>query len=73
MESNHTPKRLKLKKLKTQNLGHFCPFRLISEYIRECGSYANLQGQFFIFKDKSPLKSSMVRNVLENIVKKPQP
>ena len=52
-------------------VGIFCPFSLTAEYLHLHGDYLHIDEQFFIFRDHSPVKSSMVctafKKVLSNI------
>ena len=40
---------------------HLCPFKLLSDYISLRSKYRNLQEQFFVFSDRSPVKPTQYR------------
>ena len=47
---------------------HFCPFKLIRHFLQIRGGYTNEQEQFFIFKDKSPVKPNHIRSMLRQLL-----
>ena len=42
----------------------FCPFKLVCQYMLTRGSFCSDHEQFFIFRDKTPVKLSNVKTVL---------
>ena len=50
---------------------HFCPFKVVRRYMRlRNPSYANEKEQFPIFRDRSPVQPSHVREVLKELLKR---
>ena len=47
----------------------FCPFMLSHEYLKLRGQYQHESDQFFVFKDKSPVKPQQVNWLLKKIFK----
>ena len=54
-------------KTKTTN-SHFCPVKLVTKYMGIRGSYQQLDKQFFIFADGTPVKDSNLRTTLRNLL-----
>ena len=52
------PQKIKIES--QRQLCHFCPFRLTKEYLELRGDYKQESEQFFIFRDRTPVKSAMV-------------
>ena len=48
----------------------FCPFKLMREYLEVRGKYYKENEQFFIFKDRSPVKPEHIRNILNTCLEK---
>ena len=48
---------------------HFCPFKVIGQYIKLRGTYTDDCEQFFVFRDKSPVKPMHASAILKQIVK----
>ena len=48
----------------------FCPFRAIRDYLHIRGVYLSNGEQFFILADRSPVSPSMVRNLLQKLLKR---
>ena len=44
---------------------HFCPFKLLNDYMARRGDYDDLDEPFFIFGGKLPVKAAQVRKVLK--------
>ena len=51
------PQKIKIESVGNNVLkqGHFCPFKLMKDYLLVCGDYASIHKQFFVYKDKSPV------------------
>ena len=49
---------------------HFCPFKLLRQFINIRGSYEEENEQFFIFRDGTPVKPIHTRTVLKTIINK---
>ena len=47
----------------------FCPFTLIREYLAMHGGFIDRRENFFIFRDRSPVKPFHVRNILHKCLK----
>ena len=47
----------------------FCPFELMRSYLKVRGGFEEDTEQFFIFKDRSPVKPEHVRTVLRDLLK----
>ena len=47
---------------------HYCPFKLMRQFLDVRGAYQNDNEQFFIFKDKNLVTPSHVRNLLKTII-----
>ena len=54
----------------SQDDSHFCLFKLTKEYLKIRGDYQNVDEPFFVFRDKSPVRSNMVRTLLKKIIKR---
>ena len=48
----------------------FCPFRLIRQYITLRETYENENEQFFIFRDKTPVRPCDARSILKDCIKR---
>ena len=48
----------------------FCPFKIINRYLKLRGPYVHDHDQFFMFRDRSPVKAVHVRNILCLMIKK---
>ena len=46
---------------------HFCPFRLMTQYISMRGDFTNQQEQLFIFRDGAPVSGEQARRLLKSI------
>ena len=51
-----------------ENKRHFCPFELIRKYLSVRGSYETDWEQFFIFRDKEPVKLEHARETLKKCI-----
>ena len=61
---------IKGKPIKFRNR-HFCPFHLISNFIKMRGTEpVTPTEQFFVFRDKSPVKPDHVRSLLKTLLKR---
>ena len=47
---------------------HFCPFNLVKCYMEERGNYDTITEPFFIFRDRSPVKPAIARNMLKTLI-----
>ena len=65
------PQKVKIQEMKnfSAKIRHFCPFQLVHDYITSRGRYKDLNEQFFIFRDGSPVKSSHISNMLRSLLK----
>ena len=68
---NSRPQKVKIQKHSgmTASQGHFCLFKLTEEFLTVRGDYIDPQEQFFIYRDKSPLKADTVHAALKKIIK----
>ena len=48
----------------------YCPFRILSDYLRRRKPYINESEQFFIFKDRTPVRPEAFRKLLTKLFKK---
>ena len=55
------------KKIKKFN-EHFCPFKLFNEYMKIQGGYENEDEYLFLFRDKTPVTPTQVRQVLKQCI-----
>ena len=55
---------------KTVNTRHFCPFKMIGEYIQKRPPYIRDDEQFFVFSDRSPVTAENARSLLRNCLTK---
>ena len=64
------PQKVKISALPTNgtHTKYFCPFKLINKYMAIRGSYFNDSEQFFVFKDKTPVKPYHIRNLLRDLL-----
>ena len=46
-----------------------CPFKLLHNYLCHRGAYDTYNENFFVFKDKSPVKAEPTRKLLKKIIK----
>ena len=47
---------------------HFCPFKVVDDYMKLRGPYYEENEQFFVFRDKTPVRSTNVANVLRSAI-----
>ena len=47
---------------------NFCPFQLVWQYFIARGGYDDIEEQFFIFRDGSPVKAEQARAVLKKAI-----
>ena len=47
---------------------HFCPMDLVSRYLKQHGNYTQLNEQFFVFRDGTPVLPDMARKVLKSCI-----
>ena len=52
------------------NITKICPFMILRQYLSFRKSYVDNDEQFFIFRDRSPVKQSHVRNILSKAIVK---
>ena len=62
------PQKVKIHKVENSLSGHFCPFKLAEDYLLLRGDYKSMHEQFFVFRNKSPVKSANVRATLKKAV-----
>ena len=49
---------------------HFCPFKIINEYIAKRGTFCKTEDEnFFIYSDRSPVTAEATRKLLKDILK----
>ena len=48
----------------------FCPFKLVIQYMNQRGDYIDENEQFFIFRDRSPVKPAQIRTILRELLDK---
>ena len=48
---------------------HFCPFNVLRTYLQLRGDYEDEQEQFFVFRDKQPVRPIQANNILKLMVK----
>ena len=53
----------------TNNVIHFCPFKLMKEYFRIRGDIKDKNEQFFIFRDGTPVGANIVRSTLSRAIR----
>ena len=66
------PQKIKISKLPDCQaaIRYFCPFKLFTKYLKMRGTgYLDKYKQFFIFRDRSPVKPSHVRGILDQAIK----
>ena len=71
---NAYPQEIKITSNKLEKSGayfqrHFCPFKVVKKYIRIRGNFASINEPFFIYSDKSPVKSESARALLRQLIK----
>ena len=49
---------------------HFCPFKLMNDFMRVRGDYDDEEEQFFVFRDFSPVTACYARSILKMIINK---
>ena len=66
------PQKIKIEGISspTGEQNHFCPFKLTQDYLTLRGGYSSVQEQFFIFRDGSPVRANVVRNILKRVITK---
>ena len=68
------PQKVKISALPTNNSTatnkYFCPFKVITKYMKCRGSYFVEDEQFFIFADRSPVKPQHIRKTLRELLNK---
>ena len=47
---------------------HFCPFKILQEYMKMRGDYYDDDKQFFVFSDKSPVKPTQTSSMLKSMI-----
>ena len=67
------PQKIKITANKKEKSGryasrNFFPFKLFHNYIQLRGAYANNDEQFFVFRDKTPVKPQDARNTLKKAI-----
>ena len=65
------PQKVKISALPNINTNKrkiFCPFKIVTQYMKIRGDYINENEQFFIFSDRSPLKPEHVRTTLRSLL-----
>ena len=68
------PQKIKITSNKKEKSGryvhrHFCPFKVLRTYLHLRDDYAHEQEQFFVFRDKQPVRPVQATNVLKLMVK----
>ena len=48
---------------------HYCPFKILKEYSLMRPKYKRASEQFFIYKDRSPVKATNIAKILKNLLK----
>ena len=73
----HRPQKIKITSIKedarqyrTQTHKHFCPFAVLRQYIHMRGCYDSEEEQFFVFRDKQPVKPSHASAVLKLMIER---
>ena len=65
------PQKIKIESTESLAYLHFCPVKTLTTYFNLRGPYENEDEQFFVFRDKSPVKPehafSMLRKMLEKL------
>ena len=69
---NKRPQKIKITAIEDDKVSkkikrHFCPFKLLRDYIQLRGSY-DVDEQFFIFRDRSPLTATQARSTLKQML-----
>ena len=67
------PQKIKITSNRNEKSGnythkHFCPFKLLRQYMNARGGYDSIQEQFFVFKDLSHVTPEHARHVLYSII-----
>ena len=67
------PQKIKITSNKMDQLGHyinrhFCPFKLMRDYITVHGDYNGLHEQFFVFGDHSPVRPNHARALFKLVI-----
>ena len=47
---------------------HFCPFKVINDYIKLRGDYFTTKDPFFVFRDGSPVTAEQARKLLKTAI-----
>ena len=69
------PQKIKISALQHEKQGgsfqrHFCPFRLLREYVNFRGNYITADKPFFVFSDHSAVKAEQARKLLKKAISK---
>ena len=69
------PQKIKITALQQEKGGcsiqrHFCPFRLLREYVNFRGNYITADEPFFVFSDHSAVKAEQARKLLKRAISK---
>ena len=67
------PQKIKITSNRTEKTGsyfhrHFCPFEILRNYLKLRGGFDDEKEQFFVFRDKSPVRASQVSLLLKKII-----
>ena len=52
------------------NSKHFCPYKLLNQYIAKRSPYKSKNEPFFVFKNRQPVTPNDIRKVLKQVLKK---
>ena len=73
----HRPQKIKITSTKNEMDGqhakihrHFCPFIVIRKYIQLRGTYDEDEEQFFVFRDKQPVKPAQATAILKLMIER---
>ena len=69
------PQKIKITSLQHENQDrftqrHFCPFKLLREYVNFRGNYITADEPFFVFSDHSAIKAGQARRLLKRTISK---
>ena len=73
-DRGNIPQKIRITSNKTEKTGkyaerHFCPFKLITEYLLTRPEYTSDEEQFFVYSDRSPVTAEQARKLLRKILK----
>ena len=67
-DQSSRPQKVKITQSSHNQTRHFCPFKLVQNFLRFRGSYTSHDEQFFVFKGAIPMEAQHVRLVLKDMI-----